>query len=82
MKKLTRMLVIGGLAGTALGAGVVEGAVSVHAPGESNLTYLFAAFTVTWGALFAYLFYMAGRQRELRREVEALRRALREKEEA
>ena len=41
---------------------------------EANLPYLFGLYTVTWLAFFAYAFYMTRRQRELRREIEELRR--------
>ena len=41
-----------------------------------ELTYLFAVYIITWGGFFAYAFYMSRRQREMQRELEALRRAL------
>ena len=47
---------------------------------EANLPYLFAAYTVTWIGFFAYLYYVSQRQRALRREVEALREALEERD--
>ncbi len=37
------------------------------------LPYVFAVYTVTWAAFFAYAFYMGRRQRELRRQIEELR---------
>ena len=45
-----------------------------------NLPFLFAVYTVTWAAFFAYAFYMSRRQRELRRELDEIKRALEEKE--
>lgn len=45
---------------------------------ESPLPFLFAAYTITWAAFFAYAFYVNRRQRELRREINELRRALKE----
>ncbi|MSQ05768.1 MAG: CcmD family protein [Dehalococcoidia bacterium] len=39
----------------------------------SNLTYLFAAFAVSWLVFFVYAFIMARRQQELERQVQALR---------
>ncbi|MBI2170650.1 MAG: CcmD family protein [Chloroflexi bacterium] len=48
-------------------------------PGESNLPFLFAVYTVSWLAFFAYAFFMSRRQRELRREIEELRRQQAEK---
>ena len=48
---------------------------------ESNLPFLFAVFFITWAAFFAYVFIMARRQREIRQEIEALKRVLAEQEE-
>ena len=48
---------------------------------EAYLPYLFAAFALTWVAFFAYLFFIARKERALRQEMEALRRALEEREE-
>ena len=47
---------------------------------DGNLPFLFAVYTITWAAFFAYAFYMSRRQRELRRELDELKRALEEKE--
>ena len=47
---------------------------------NGNLPFLFAVYTVTWAAFFAYVFYMSRRQRELRRELDEIKRALEEKE--
>ena len=47
---------------------------------ESPLPFLFAVYTITWAAFFAYAFYVNRRQRELRREIEELRRALEERQ--
>ena len=47
---------------------------------EAYLPYLFAAFALTWLAFFAYLFFISRKERALRREVEALRRAIEERE--
>ena len=47
---------------------------------DGNLPFLFAVYTVTWAAFFAYAFYMSRRQRELRRELDEMKRALEEKE--
>lgn len=38
------------------------------------MSYLFVAFSVVWLAVFGYAAWVAGRQRALAREVEALRR--------
>jgi CcmD family protein len=48
---------------------------------ESNLPFLFAVFFIAWAAFFAYVFVMSRRQREMRREIEVLKRVLAEKEE-
>ena len=47
---------------------------------EANLPYLFAAYSVTWVGFFVYVYYLSQRNRSLRREVEALREALAERE--
>jgi len=47
---------------------------------EANLPYLFAVYSITWVAFFAYLFYLSQKQRDLRREVSELRQALSERE--
>lgn len=82
MRKTRRAaLFVGLLLLAATVAGVAEAAGTAQTNGpESNLSFLFAVFAVTWAAFFAYVFYMAYRGRELRREVEALRQALEEKE--
>ncbi len=49
------------------------------APGESNLGYLLAGTLLTWAGFFAYAVYIGRKNRELRREVEELRAALRER---
>ena len=48
--------------------------------GESELPWLFAVFFITWAAFFSYVFVMSRRQREMKREVDALRRALAQRE--
>ena len=48
--------------------------------GESELPWLFAVFAITWASFFGYVFVMSRRQREMQREVEALTRALAERE--
>lgn len=49
---------------------------------EANLPFLFAVFIITWGAFFVYVFYLSRRQRDMRSEIEALKRALAQREEA
>ncbi len=48
--------------------------------GESELPWLFAVYIITWAAFFGYVFVVSRRQREMRREIEALRRTLDERE--
>ena len=50
------------------------------APGESNLGYLLAGTLLTWAGFFAYAIYLARKNRDLRREVEELRRLIGERE--
>ncbi len=47
---------------------------------SDNLSYLFAAYAVTWVAFFLYVFFMSRRQREMEREIHELRRELAERE--
>ncbi|MBI2867326.1 MAG: CcmD family protein [Chloroflexi bacterium] len=49
---------------------------------ESNLKFIMAAFAVVWAAFFGYAFVSARRELQLRREIEALREALKEHEAA
>ena len=49
---------------------------------EANLPFLFAVYMITWGAFFAFVFYMSRRQREMQGEIEALKRALTQREQA
>ena len=51
-----------------------------HTPGESELPWLFAVYIITWAAFFGYVFVMSQRQREMRREIDILRRVLVERE--
>ncbi|MEX0762721.1 MAG: CcmD family protein [Dehalococcoidia bacterium] len=43
---------------------------------ETNLGFLFAVFAITWGAFFAYIFYVSRKQRDLQRDVTLLRNAM------
>ena len=47
---------------------------------EANLPYLFAVYIVTWAAFFGYVFYVSHRQRDMQGEIEALRRALNDRD--
>jgi len=38
-----------------------------------NAGYFFAAFAIVWALLFAYIFLLAIRQRQLKREIESLK---------
>ena len=48
--------------------------------GDSELPWLFAVFFITWAAFFGYVFIMSRRQTEMGREIEALKRALEDRE--
>ena len=48
---------------------------------EANLPFLFAVFIITWAAFFVYVFYVSRKQREMQAEIEALKRALEERDE-
>ena len=50
------------------------------APGESNLGFLLAGTALAWAGFFAYAFYVGRKNRELRRDIEDLRRTLDERE--
>lgn len=41
-----------------------------------NFWYLFAAYTLIWAGLFAYLFTLAGREKQLAEEIADLRAML------
>ncbi len=56
-------------------------AAQEEAAGESNLPFLFSAFAVVWAGFFAYIIYLHLRSRDLRREIDALRRERAEQEE-
>jgi len=45
-----------------------------------NAGYLFAAFTIIWASFFVYAFVLWQRERQLRREIDYLKEALKEKE--
>lgn len=65
------------------GAGVVAAADEPPAQqrrGEAELPWLFAVYAITWAAFFGYVFVMSRRQREMRAEIAALKRALAERE--
>jgi len=47
---------------------------------EANLPFLFAVYIITWGGFFAYSFAMSRRQREMQRELDALKAVIAEKE--
>ena len=64
-----------------LSTGILMAAVAgQEAPGESNLPFLYGVYTVTWATFFAYAFYVSRRQRELRSQIEELRRVLEERD--
>ncbi|MBI4308423.1 MAG: CcmD family protein [Chloroflexi bacterium] len=44
------------------------------------LVYLFAAFVVMWAVFFVYSVVLSSRQHRLRKEIEAMKKALAERE--
>ena len=69
-------------------SGIVDQAASVttfaqasDSDPEANLPFLFAVYILTWAGFFGYAFYMSRRQRDMRRDIDALRQALRERQE-
>ena len=43
---------------------------------EANLPFLFAVYLITWAGFFGCTFVMSRRQREMRRELDALKTAI------
>ena len=43
---------------------------------ETNLSYLFAVFAITWAGFFAYIFFISRKQRELQKQVARLQARL------
>ena len=69
------------------GNGIVDHAVSAttyaqasDSDPEANLPFLFAVYILTWAGFFGYAFYMSRRQRDMQRDIDALRQALRERQ--
>ena len=60
---------------TALAAAPAQGI-----PGESNLGFLLAGTALAWAGFFGYAFYVGLKNRELRRDIEDLRRTLAQRE--
>ena len=70
------------------GSGIVEHAVSSatfaqasDSDPEANLPFLFAVYILTWAGFFGYAFYMSRRQRDMRREIDALKQVLLDRQE-
>ena len=69
------------------GNGIVDHAVSAttyaqasDSDPEANLPFLFAVYILTWAGFFGYAFYMSHRQRDMRHDIDALRQALRDRD--
>jgi len=43
-----------------------------------NAAYLFAAFTIIWAVVFGYVLSLFNRQRRLSREIDSLKKAIKE----
>ena len=46
---------------------------------DTNMVYLFMAYTIIWLGLFVFIFTLLQREKKLRRDIESLREELREK---
>ena len=57
-----------------------SGVAQQNLRGESELPWLFAVYIITWAVFFGYIFVISRRQREMRSEIEALKRALADRE--
>jgi len=44
-----------------------------------DASYLFAAFAIVWAVIFGYILLLFNSQRRLRREIDSLKKAFREK---
>ena len=57
-------------------------ALGQESPGESNLGYLLVGTFLTWAGFFAYAFYIGRKNRDLRNELEELRRTIAQRDDA
>jgi CcmD family protein len=46
---------------------------------DTNMAYLFAAYSIIWLGLFVFIFLLLQREKKLRREIQSLREELQEK---
>jgi CcmD family protein len=46
---------------------------------DKNLSYLFAAYTIIWFAIFIYVYALARKQKDLQREIQVLKESLKSK---
>ena len=44
-----------------------------------NMTYLFAAYSVIWLGVLVYVFFLLRKENQLRRDIESLKEALKDK---
>lgn len=85
MTRLTRIFGVGALILIAVQliatrTAFASGMAQQNLRGESELPWLFAVYIITWAAFFGYIFMLSRRQREMRREIDALKRALADRE--
>jgi CcmD family protein len=85
MARLTRIFGVGALILMAVQlvatrTAFASGMVQQNLRGESELPWLFAVYIITWAVFFGYIFMLSRRQREMRREINALKRALADRE--
>ena len=85
MAQLTRIFGVGALILVAMQliatrSAFASGMVQQNLRGESELPWLFAVYIITWAAFFGYIFMISRRQREMRKEIDMLKRALADRE--
>jgi CcmD family protein len=85
MTRLTRIFGVGALILIAVQliatrTAFASGMAQQNLRGESELPWLFAVYIITWAAFFGYIFMLSRRQREMRREIDALKRASADRE--
>ncbi len=85
MARLTRIFGVGALIIIAVQlvatrTAFASGMAQQNLRGESELPWLFAVYIITWAAFFGYIFMISRRQREMRKEIDMLKRALADRE--
>jgi CcmD family protein len=66
----------------ALPQAVLAGVAGQSAPGEDNLGFLLTGAVLVWAGFFGYAFYVGRKNRELRQELDEIKRMLAERQAA